>query len=96
MLNSIKENVRLAAERQMLETPDSAEAVYSDAYEKSWKEAQSVEETVSIRVGRPKVEGEGDISLFADAASSLRDLMLSSVPGESARTLTSDEGHDPF
>lgn len=70
---------------------DEAASLYSQAYDKAWQDALSVEETVRISVGKPQVEGEGEIALLQQAAVALRDLMLSSAPGESDSKVRSDE-----
>ena len=90
MLKDIKENAERNAAREILETPAEADApaLFLDAVKNGFADAHVVKEHTSMEIGRPTVEGEGDVDLLNAAAGLLKDLIADGAPGSETREVT--------
>lgn len=102
MLKDIKENAERNAAREILETPAEADApaLFLDAVKNGFADAHVVKEHTSMEIGRPTVEGEGDVDLLNAAAGLLKDLIADGAPGSETREVsdiadTELQGFDP-
>ncbi|MBR5410137.1 MAG: hypothetical protein IK104_05650 [Clostridia bacterium] len=94
MISDIKANVEKNANRKILDTPeaDAVPELFRSAVTTSFTDAVKVEESSSISIGKPEVEGEGDIALLKAAAGLLKDLIAEGAPGSESREVTAAAG----
>ena len=96
MLKTIRDNARIASERAILDTPapEALPGLFNDALENAVDSGVKVEETVTLSIGRPRVEPAEETdaaAVFSKTANALKDLIVMESPGSSARELANGE-----
>jgi hypothetical protein len=96
MLKTIRDNARLASEREILDTPaeEALPELFNTAVKNAVEAGVKVDETVSLNIGKPNVEPAAEneaAEILRKSANALKNLIVMDGPGSGERELKNAE-----